>query len=1067
MSPEEIFWAALELPKGIERSEYLDRACQNNEALKKEVESLLQSHEQAGSFLQQPIISPARAEVPNPKDDRFIGTSIGPYRLTQVIGQGGMGVVYVAEQVEPVRRRVALKLIKPEFTSRGVIARFEAERQALAIMDHPNIARVVDGGTTDQGRPYFVMELVKGIPITDYCDRAKLGPRQRLELVISVCHAVQHAHQKGIIHRDLKPTNVLVAEYDGRPVPKVIDFGVAKAVDAPLSDLSIHTDFGAVVGTLEYMSPEQAGLNQLDIDTRSDVYSLGVLLYELLTGTTPISRSQFGNAAFFDALRMIRELEPEKPSTRISSVEQAPTIAANRSTEPIRLSGLVRGDLDWIAMKALAKERLRRYQTAKDLADDLQRYLNHEPVAAGPPSFWYRARKHAMRHRAWFAIATTALVAAVAVFTGSLINTARVKSESDRRLAALELLRLERDAKDEALQQAARDRDAKSEALEAEQLARRQADLSSEKAVLALQTLTDETIDRLLDAQPGLTPANREFLNRIVEQLESFLVDSGSSVTARVVQADSLNQIGNLKARLGDFSGAVTSFEQAIAIWKPLVEEVKNKPEYRRGLADAHSNLGVHLASLQRFEESEESHLQAIAIHEQLAAEFPANLDYSKNVANCRNSYGVMLKDVKRNAETMQQYELAIGIYQRVLSADPSNPSTLVDLANVRNNYSIELYLAGKHEESLLTNAAMIESRRKLIEVLPDEPDERYKLAMALLNRAMFQQAIDRTLNSKPLLEEALSMMGEVLEKYPGVYAYRQGLVQVLQHLADHHIANKQYDQVLPILQRRFDLLTQLCQESPERFDLARDRGHCQSLLATSNSRLGNHPQSVKHYLEAIKILEAVCTTFGQRLESHFLLANCRLGLAGTHQKLEQWEPSIAQFELAIQSIDAREANSEREPQYLAMKVSAFQELGWSLFQLKRFGEAAEKFSASLEPSTESRQTEWQLKKLRNLVELDWQAASEQLDAIPPERITTGTQCLLAARIYAALAQRQADPVKQTAANTKAVEFLQRAQKLNYFTPPRSFEELERIADFESLRNAEIYTNWLESVNGG
>src|SRR5688572_26206769 len=317
-----------------------------------------------------------------------------------------MGVVYMAEQAEPIARRVALKIIKPGMDTRQVIARFEAERQALALMDHANIARVLDAGTTLAGRPYFVMDLVRGQPITRYCDEHHLTPRQRLELFIPVCHAIQHAHQKGIIHRDLKPSNVLVALYDGKPVPKVIDFGVAKAAGQPLTEQTLVTGFGAIVGTLEYMSPEQAEVNQLDIDTRSDIYSLGVLLYELLTGSPPFSRKELEKAGMLEMLRVIREQEPSKPSTKLSTADGLPTLAANRGLQPAKLTKLVRGELDWIVMKALEKDRSRRYETASGFAMDVQRYLVDEPVQACRPSAAYRLRKFVRRNKGRLLVAS-------------------------------------------------------------------------------------------------------------------------------------------------------------------------------------------------------------------------------------------------------------------------------------------------------------------------------------------------------------------------------------------------------------------------------------------------------------------------------------------------------------------------------------------------------------------------------------------------------------------------------------------------------------------------------------
>jgi serine/threonine protein kinase/tetratricopeptide (TPR) repeat protein len=389
-----------------ERAALLDEACAGEAELRRRVEQLLAAHDRPDSLPEAPPDGGLTRDS-NPEGGRAPagpaegpGAVIGPYKLLQQLGEGGMGTVYLAEQSRPVRRLVALKIIKPGMDSRQVVARFEAERQALALMDHPNIARVHDGGTTEAGRPYFVMELVKGVPITRFCDERRLTPRQRLGLFVPVCQAVQHAHQKGVIHRDLKPSNVMVCLYDGRPVPKVIDFGIAKATGQRLTERTLFTEVGQVVGTLEYMSPEQAELNQLDIDTRSDIYSLGVLLYELLTGTTPLDRRRLKSAAVLEALRLIREEEPPPPSTRLSTTAEMPSIAANRGLEPRKLSGLVRGELDWIVMKALEKDRGRRYETANGLALDVQRYLADEPVLACPPSAWYRLRKFGRRHRA-------------------------------------------------------------------------------------------------------------------------------------------------------------------------------------------------------------------------------------------------------------------------------------------------------------------------------------------------------------------------------------------------------------------------------------------------------------------------------------------------------------------------------------------------------------------------------------------------------------------------------------------------------------------------------------------
>jgi serine/threonine protein kinase/TPR repeat protein len=407
-----IFDQALDIVSEVDRRAYFDEACANRPEIRQKVDALLHAHANAGSFLDSPLISSAPTSVMSP-DDEQIGAKIGPYKLLQQIGEGGMGTVYMAEQMEPVARKVALKIIKHGMDSRQVIARFEAERQALALMDHPNIAKMLDAGTTEAGRPYFVMELVKGVSIIQYCDEHRLDPRERLELFITVCQAVQHAHQKGIIHRDLKPSNVLVADYDDRPVVKIIDFGVAKAIGQQLVERTIFTEFGQVIGTIEYMSPEQAKLNQLDIDTRTDIYSLGVLLYELLTGETPFDRQRLRTAAFEEMLRIIREEEPPKPSTRLGSSHSLASIAANRHSEPKKLATMVSGDLDWIVMRALDKERTRRYESATGMAEDIQRFLADEPVLAHRPTKLYRLRKFYHRNR--FAFVAGSVIAAVIV----------------------------------------------------------------------------------------------------------------------------------------------------------------------------------------------------------------------------------------------------------------------------------------------------------------------------------------------------------------------------------------------------------------------------------------------------------------------------------------------------------------------------------------------------------------------------------------------------------------------------------------------------------------------------
>ena len=392
-----LFSDALNCSSRDEQVAYVARECAGNPELHARIEALLEGHREAGAFLDG---SNSTSSYNDPLKPEVPGTNIGPYKLLEQIGEGGFGIVFMAEQHQPVRRKVALKVIKPGMDTRQVVARFEAEQQALALMDHPNIAHVFDGGVTASGRPYFVMELVRGVPITEFCDQNQVPVHERLELFTSVCQAVQHAHQKGIIHRDLKPSNVLVTLHDEKSVVKIIDFGIAKAIGHQLTEKTLFTNFAQMIGTPCYMSPEQAQMNGLDVDTRSDIYSLGVLLYELLTGMTPIDTEQLRKAAFDEMRRMIREDDPATPSARMSTMGAVgATVSAKCRSDPERLSQMFRSELDWIVMKALEKDRNRRYETAKDFAADVHRYLVDEPVLACPPSASYRMRKLFRRHK--------------------------------------------------------------------------------------------------------------------------------------------------------------------------------------------------------------------------------------------------------------------------------------------------------------------------------------------------------------------------------------------------------------------------------------------------------------------------------------------------------------------------------------------------------------------------------------------------------------------------------------------------------------------------------------------
>jgi serine/threonine protein kinase/tetratricopeptide (TPR) repeat protein len=729
---EEIFLAALERGAPEERAAFLDAACRGDPELRGRVERLLRAHPKAGGFLERPAVGQAvtvdsgGGAAPDagegagaPAVGEEAGTWVGPYRLVQQLGEGGMGAVWVAEQEEPVRRRVALKLIKPGMDSGQVIRRFEAERQALALMDHTNIARVLDAGTTATGRPYFVMELVKGVPITTYCDELHLPVRERLALFVPVCQAIQHAHQKGVIHRDVKPSNVLVSVQDGVPVPKVIDFGIAKALHARLADRTMDTEVGAVVGTLEYMSPEQAELSALDIDTRADVYALGVLLYELLTGTTPLDRARLKAGAFTEILRLIKEEDPPKPSTRLTdSKGTLAGLARQRRTEPARLAREVRGELDCIVMKCLEKDRTRRYESAGGLARDVERYLADEPVEAQPPSMRYRVGKFVRRNRGPVAAAflvLLALLAGVAAATWGLIRAERARASEAERAEG------ERQAKD----QEARERD---RAVGAEKQSR-----ESEADTQAFSRFLVE------DVLAAARPQGEQGGLGVDVTVRRALAEAAGKIPERFrgrprAEALARHDLGVTFRLAGDPERAVEQLQRALDLRRQSL-----RPDHRDTLETMNS-LAVAYRAAGKFD-------AAIALGEgqlalvkgQKGPEHPETLSVQNNLAVAYHDAGMQDKALALMEETFKLRKAVLG---------PENAETLDSMSNLAAAYQ----MAGKLDLARPLTEEALKLRRAAL-----GPEHPATLA-TLGNLAAMYWSMNRLDRSVPLFEEALRL---------------------------------------------------------------------------------------------------------------------------------------------------------------------------------------------------------------------------------------------------------------------------------------------------------------------
>jgi serine/threonine protein kinase/tetratricopeptide (TPR) repeat protein len=837
---QSIFLAAEEAD---DRAAVLDRECGGDAELRRQVEKLLAAHDDSAEL---PAANGATGDYASVAIEKLAPGSVfaGRYKLRELLGEGGMGVVYVADQLEPVQRRVALKIIRANLPTQTLMARFEQERQALALMDHPNIAKVYDAGVAESptvatvglsGTPYFVMELIKGLPITKYCDDAKLSPRQRLELFIPVCQAVQHAHQKGIIHRDLKPANIIVGLYDGRPVPKVIDFGVAKITGPRLTEHSVYTEVGSIIGTLEYISPEQAELNNLDIDTRTDIYALGVILYELLTGTVPFSRKEMQSAGFVEMLRVIKEQEPSKPSTKLSGSGSLPSLAACRHTEPAKLTRLVRGELDWITMKALEKDRSRRYETANGMAMDIRRYLDDEPVLASPPSAAYRMKKFVRRNRPQVIAASFVFLALIAGVIGTSLG--RLEAQRQEGLA-----RDEANAKEQARQAEAEERK-KAEAKEAEAnavvkffeeqvfaAARPKGQAGGLGAAVTLRNAIAASVPALeksFTAQPLVEARLRLALGNTFWYLAEHEQARSQSERARGLYTrhkgpdhpdtlTSMMNLANCYAALNRLAEALKLHEEVLEIRKRVLP--KDHPDTLRSMM----NLANCYAALNHPAEALKLREEVLEIQKRvLPRDYPDTL---KSMSGLAISYATL----NRPAEAMKLREEVLEIQKRVLPKD--HPDTLASM----NNLAISYTALNRHAEALTLREEVLEIQKR---VLPkDHPDT----LMGMHNLAISYAKLNRPAEALTLREEVLEIRKRVLPKdHPDTLRSMTNLAISYAALNRHAEALTLREEVLEIQKRV------LPKDHP---DMLKGMNN----LAVSYAALNRHAEALKLFEETL-----------------------------------------------------------------------------------------------------------------------------------------------------------------------------------------------------------------------
>jgi serine/threonine protein kinase/Flp pilus assembly protein TadD len=995
-SLKELFLAALEVAPE-DRAAWLERECAADAGLRKHLGLMLAAHDAPQSLLDRPAAAPLAGCLPpegvgltvdQPIAERP-GTVIGPYKLLQQIGEGGFGVVYMAEQERPVRRMVALKIIKPGMDTREVIARFESERQALAIMDHPNIAKVLDAGATESGFPYFVMELVKGVPITEFCDKNHVPTEGRLKLFLDVCHAVQHAHHKGVIHRDIKPSNVMVTLHDGVSVVKVIDFGVAKATVQKLTERTLFTAYGQMIGTPAYMSPEQAEMSGLDIDTRSDIYSLGVLLYELLTGTTPLESKRLREAGYAEMQRLIREEEPPRPSNRLSSLGESATLfAGNRSTDPKQLARLLAGDLDWIVMKALEKDRNRRYGTPGNFAEDIERYLRREAILARPPSAPYRLRKFVQRNRAAVLLSLFVLATVMAVFCDQVVGYFRIRAERDR----AELARREADEQRELAEGASAEEAKQRKIAEAEKQKAEQAEADT---LADYRASTDDAIEQLIGSKPTLGAPEKAYLEKTLKRWQMFADRQGEDERSRAIRGEGHFRVGRLWSYLGQLNEARAEYESARNILAKLTEEFPAVADYQALLANAHNNLGNLLADVGQRSEARIAYECALELRRKLAEQFPDlpanqhelagtehNLgallknmgewdkaraafgrardlqetmveqrpgipSYQYELARIHDSLGTFLADLGQRDEACREYERARDVIAKLTEQFPDAPAYQHQLAGTHNNFGKLLANSGKRDEAVREYEFARDASKKLAEQFPIAPVYQQYLAGTYNNLGALLVELGQGVAAQNAYERARDIWKKLADQLPDVPEYQlqtarahNNLGNLLDDLGRRDEALTEYELARNVHKR---LTTQFPAVPAYQQELATTQNNLAALLKV----LGRRAEAHTEFMRARDIQEKLAKQFPAVPAYQYYLAGTCNNLANLLKQLGQSDQARAEYEraLAIQhELCERFPEGHAYPHQLAITHI---NLGLLLADLRQYDEARREYEGA------------------------------------------------------------------------------------------------------------------------